>query len=415
MPFSFSWAIASIVLAFAPPPAPDRCRSGPLDRDTVIACAQAGSPRVAVDAAALETIGQRRRSARVVLPSSPELELSAAMRSASGMPRTWNVYSTLRQELEVGGQRRRRIGVAQAEHEVASERIRASRRDATADALVAYYDVLAAEERRGLVEQAQRVAAALTTLARTRVEAGAEAGLAADLAEIAAVGLERRVVEQARDQAVARSVLARSLGVEPAAQPGVVGELAPLDVPSDAEPSERSELAEASASVRLRGRETELARRQLVPNPSVSVTAQRDGFAETVFGAGISLPLPVPLLGRNVRARVSEARAREREATLERDAVERGVRLESDVALEELRARRSIAALYRGDMLERARADLDAIATALAEGRFDVRAALLAQQLLLEFLEADIDARHALCVASIEAVRALGLSWQDAR
>lgn len=415
MPLLAWWAVAAIVLTFDPQPTPPRCQGGPLDRDAVIACVQLDSPRVAADEAALATIGQRRRSARAVLPANPELELSAATRHAAGIPRAWNAYAALRQELEVGGQRRRRIDVAEAELDVARARVRTSRRDATADALLAYYDVLAAAERRGVTLRAQQVSTALATLARTRVEAGAEAGLAADLAEVAAVGLDRRVVEQARDEAVARSTLARSLGLDPAALPRVVGELVPLDVPGErAAPSERSELAQASASVRLRGRETELVRRQLVPNPSVSLIAQRDGFAETVLGAGVSLPLPVPLLGRAVRGRVAEARAREREAELERTAVERGVRLESDVALEELRARRAVAGLYRRELLERAHADLDALATALADGQLDVRTALLAQQQLIEFIEADIDARHALCVAAVESVRALGLAWQDA-
>lgn len=414
MPLLSSWAIVAIAFTFDAPAGDGRCRSGPLDREAVIACAQAESPRVAADEAARQAVSERRTSARVVLPSSPELEVSAATRRAAGLPRAWNVYATLRQELEVGGQRRRRIDVAEAEHDVASARVRTSRRDATADALLAYYDVLAARERKALVEQAQRVSAALVSLARARVDAGAEAGVAADLAEIAAVALDRRVVEQARDEAVARTTLARSLGLEATALPPVVGELSPLDVPGGAdEAARRSELAEAEAGVRLRGRETALVRRRLVPNPSVSVFVQRDGFAEDVLGAGLTLPLPLPLLGRSARGRVAEARAREREAALERAAVERGVGLEADLALEELRARRSIAALYPADLLTRARADLDALATALEAGRFDVRAALLAQQQLLEFLEADIDARHALCSAAVEAVRALGSAWQD--
>lgn len=409
-----SWAIAAIAFTFEAPPGEARCRSGPLDRAAVIACVQAESPRVAADEAARQAVSERRKSARVVLPSNPELDVSAATRRAVGIPRAWNVYATLRQELEVGGQRRRRIDVAEAEHDVASARIRTSRRDATADALLAYYDLLAARERKALVEQAQRVSTSLVTLARARVDAGAEAGVAADLAEIAAVALDRRVVEQARDEAVARTTLARSLGLAPTELPPVVGELTPLDVPGGAaEPAQRSELAEADAGVKLSGRETALVRRQLVPNPSVSVFVQRDGFAENVLGAGLTLPLPLPLLGRSAKGRVAEARAREREAALERAAVERGVGLEADLALEELRARRSIAALYQPDLLTRARADLDAIAMALEERRFDVRAALLAQQQLLEFLEADIDARHALCAAAVEAVRALGSAWQD--
>lgn len=409
------WVAVLVALSFDASPTADRCRGGPLDRAAVIRCVQRDNPLVDADRAVLQAMDARRRSARVALPSQPELDLSGATRSAAGIPRSWNIYATLRQEIEVGGQRRRRMGVAEAEHELASAHVRTTRQDVIADALLAYYDVLAARERRGLVEQAQRVSAALASLAKGRMEAGAEAGLSADLAEIAAVALDRRVLEQARDEAIANARLARSLGLESAELPDVVGELVPVDVrdaPVDA--SARPELTEAAATLRLRSRETASIRRALVPNPRLSLFVQRDGFAELVLGAGVSLPLPLPALaGPLAKARTAEAQAREREAASERDAVTRGVRLEADVALEELRARQTIAALYEEDALARARADLDALATALAGGRFDVRSALVAQQQLIEFLEADIDARHASCVASVAAARALGLDWKE--
>jgi cobalt-zinc-cadmium efflux system outer membrane protein len=415
MPLLPSWAAVLVALSFDSSPTADRCRGGPLDRAAVIHCAQLDNPLVEADRAALQAVDARKRIARVALPSQPELELSGAARKAAGIPRNWNIYATLRQELEVGGQRRRRMDVAEAEHELVDAQVRTTRQDVTADALLAYYDVLAARERRGLVEQAQRISAALASLAKGRMEAGAEAGLSADLAEIAAVTLDRRVLDQARDEAVAKTRLARSLGLEPAELPEVVGELAPVDVrdvPADA--SERTELDEAAAELRLRTRETALIRRALVPNPRLSLFVQRDGFAELVLGAGVSLPLPVPaVVGPLAKGRAALAQAREREAARGRDAVSRGVRLEADLALAELRARQAIAALYERDTLTRARADLDALATALADGRFDVRSALLAQQQLIEFIEADIDARHALCVASIVAARALGLDWKE--
>jgi cobalt-zinc-cadmium efflux system outer membrane protein len=411
------WAtgLVAVILSFAP--AGDRCRTGPLDRAAVVACAQLDHPRIAADEAALAVAKARRSTARVALPSHPQLEVSAATRKAAGIPRAWNLYATLRQELEIGGQRRKRIAVAEGEGEVATARARTSRRELVADALFAYYDVLAVRERRALLEQAQRVSAALATLAKGRSAAGAEAGVTADLAELAAIALQRRALEHERDEAIARATLARAIGLAPADLPRVVGDLAPMPIPERAaDPSARSELALAKATVRLRQRETALVRRELVPNPSLSVFVQRDGFAEIVLGAGISLPLPLPgPVGPLAKSRVTEARAREREATAEREAITRGVKLESDIAIEELRARRAIAALYDAATLERARADLDVLATALEAGRMDLREALLAQQRLLEFLDAEIEARHATSLAAVEARRVLGLGWEAAR
>jgi cobalt-zinc-cadmium efflux system outer membrane protein len=415
MPFVPSWATALVVVQLSAPPAEDRCRKGPLDRATVIACATRDNPRLEAHEAAMKVAAARRTTARVVLPSHPELEVLGATRKAPGIPRNWNLYGTLRQELEVGGQRRRRMDVAASEHDVASARARTTRRDIVADALLAYYDVLAARERRVLVEQARRVSGALASLAAARSKAGSEAGLTADLAEIAAVALERGALEHARAEAIADATLARALGLSPDELPQVSGSLAPIEFPErSAEPSARAELAEARAIERLRVRETALVRRQLVPNPSVSLFVQRDGFAELVVGAGVALPLPLPgPVGPLTKSRVAESRAREREAGLQSAAVVRAIELDVDVTREDLRTRRAMATLYTEDLLTRARADLDALAKALADGQMDVRGALLAQQQLLEFIEGDIDARHEACRAAIAAARARGIDWKN--
>lgn len=415
MPIVPSWATALVALHLWAPPAEDRCRKGPLDRADVVACATRDNPRVEADEAALTALSARRNTARVVLPSHPEIEVSAATRKAPGIARNWNLYGTLRQELEVGGQRRRRIDVAASEHEVATARAGTTRRDVVADALLAYYDVLAARERRVLVEQARRVSAALSSLAAARTKAGAEAGLTADLAEIAAVALERGALEHARAEAIADATLARALGLSPNELPEVRGSLVPIELPErSVDPSWRTELAEARAVERLRVRETALVRRLLVPNPSVSMFVQRDGFAELVVGAGVVLPLPLPgPVGPLTKSRVKEAQAREREAGLQSAAVVRAIELEVDVTREDLRTRKATATLYAQDLLVRARDDLDALAKALADGQLDVRGALLAQQQLLEFIEGDIDARQDACRAAIAAARARGIDWND--
>ncbi len=411
------WSLV-LALAGAPRAEPrDACRSGPLDRAAVIACAAREHPLVVADEAALAAVNARRQTARVALPSHPQIEVSAATRKADGIPRAWNLYGTLRQELEIGGQRRHRMEVADAAGDIARARARTTRRDVTADAVLAYYDVIAVRERRALVEQAQRVARALAGLATARTKAGAEAGLTADLAEIAAVALEHRALAHLRDEAVAEATLARTLGMAPSDLPQVDGALEPIAIPeSPGDPTARSELVEARATVQLRTKETALTRRALVPNMGVSLFVQRDGFAELVLGAGVSLPLPLPgPVGPLAKSRVAEARAQERAAASQRDAVERGVRLEIDVARAELRARRAFVDLYHDDALTRARRDLDALADALATGSIDVRSALLAQHQLIEFLDADVDARLELCRAAVEAARALGLDWETLR
>jgi hypothetical protein len=126
----------------------------------------------------------------------------------------------------------------------------------------------------------------------------------------------------------------------------------------------------------------------------------------------LPLPLPGPV-GPLTKSRVKEAQARAREAGMQSAAVVRAIELEVDVTREDLRTRKATATLYTEDLLVRARADLDALAKALAGGQLDVRSALLAQQQLLEFIEGDIDARQEACRAAIAAARARGIDWKD--
>src|SRR5688572_26716981 len=376
-----TWAAAVVALSLQATPSgsSDRCRTGPIDRAAVIACAKRVDPRVAADEAARQAVAERRTTARVVLPSNPELEVNAASRQTTGLRQSdWNMYATLRQEVEIGGQRKQRIASAAAESEVVAARSLTTEREIKADALAAYYDVIAARERRDVVQRAEHVAVALAELAKGRELAGTEAGLTADLAAIEAVGLRRRALQHRRNEGIAVATLARRLGLSPRELPEVVGELEPIPVRRDVvDPSQRSELVEARATVRWRARQTKLARRELVPSPKFAVFVQRDGFAELVLGGGVVMPIPMPApVGPFAKSRVAEARAAERQAAAELDVVTRGLRLEADVALEDLAAQEAITALYDEETTKKAREDLDSLTRALSEGRIGVREAL---------------------------------------
>ena len=108
--------IAALLLSLAGPPvaapAPEVVCTGTLGRERVVACALAHSP--AVQAAELEgeALAGRRRAAQTRLPSNPAVEVTAAARHGlqSG-DRDINVYGRLSQELEIAGQRGKRVAV----------------------------------------------------------------------------------------------------------------------------------------------------------------------------------------------------------------------------------------------------------------------------------------------------------------
>ena len=408
--------LVAVTLLGAPPDLPT-CR-GPLTRDDVVACALAGHPGVRAAEYGREAAMGRKHSARTLLPSNPTVEVTVAQRVGMRAPdRDVNVYGRLSQEIEIGGQRRKRIAVADAGLVQAQARIELTRRDIAADALRAFFEVLAAQEQRAMIGRIARSNETLVELARSSEAAGLGSALTADVAVAASVRVQRQQVEADRRVATASATLTGLIGNDPAVGGVTVrGELTPLTLPADlaalvdAALLRRAEIELARAEREVFLKQVELYRRSRVPNPSVVLYGQRDGFAERVLGGGIALPIPLPSpLGRSFAGQIAEHKALARQAEAEVLLWQRTVRTEVAVGFQELLARRAELALFEGDRLQRAEAHLEALGQEMASGRISIREAVILQQTFLEYIATHIEARRALALASVELARVAGL------
>jgi cobalt-zinc-cadmium efflux system outer membrane protein len=141
------------VLAIGSPSTRASAREGSacstLSRSNLVPCVLSASLVVKSDGEELEAARGRQTAASPILPSNPVLALSAARRT-SGPADANNWYVTLQQEIEVAGQRGARRDVAAASLTAQSQRVVLSRRDAAAQAWLAFFEVLAAAEERSL-------------------------------------------------------------------------------------------------------------------------------------------------------------------------------------------------------------------------------------------------------------------------
>jgi cobalt-zinc-cadmium efflux system outer membrane protein len=128
-----------------------------------------------------------------------------------------------------------------------------------------------------------------------------------------------------------------------------------------------------------------------------------------VLGVGLSLPIPLPGLGRTYAGEIAEAEASARRSASEQRLLERSLWLDLDSARSEYRSRAAELAAFIPEQLERARTTLQALAHEVQSGRLAVRDAIVAQAALIELLEAHVAARAGLCLASVELVRAAGV------
>ena len=414
-------SIAGLVLvmsfAAAPGPGSPGCR-GALAAGEVVRCALAASPGVRAAQYGLEAIEGRKLAARTVLPSNPQIQVTAAARRGLWTgERDTNVYGQFSQEIEIAGQRRKRVRVADAEHDAQRRRVDAVRREVAAEALTLYFELLAARQQRAMVERMAVGAATMQELAGESAKAGLGSQLGVDIAATTVIRLRQQQIEATRRIAGATALLAGLLGQDPARpELEVAGELAPLAVPEDMSVlgeralARRAELDVARAEREVQLRQAEVYRRMRAPNPSLILYGQRDGFNERVLGGGISLPITLPApLGRSYAGEIAEARARARQAEAEIERLQRVVLAEVAGAVKTLQARREESSLFDVDRVRRAEEHLSALGQEMATGRISIREAVLLQQTFLDLLASAIEARRAHAVASVELARAAGL------
>jgi cobalt-zinc-cadmium efflux system outer membrane protein len=390
-----------------------------IDRNNLIACALNASLSVRAEQASLVATQGRRTAANVLLPSNPVLALSGARRSATGAAQTAiNWSAELSQELEIGGQRGARSRAADAELAAQKQRVLLSKRETATAAWTAYFEAIAAKREQGLAGELLRASQRMSAVARGKAERGLIATVDADVVEAATVRVLQAKLSAARKWATATAELGALLGRDTSEPVTVVeGELSPLteappSVPAntDARPETRL-LADEQKVLSARA---DTLRRARVPNPTLSVFAQNDGFDERVYGLGIALPIPLPSpVGRTNAGEIAEAEALGQRVQIERARVQRALGLEVASAAAELRAHRDAVAALTPQMIERAERSLGDLIDAVDTGRLSVRDALITEQALIELLQTNLSERLELCLASVRLARAQGRRLEE--
>lgn len=391
-------------------------------RDNLVACAVRASLTVRAQKEAVEAARGRRTAADPVLPAAPVVALSAAQRSTPGMAPTFNVYATLSQEIEIAGQRGARQRVADAGLEAEEKRGAVTERDTALAAWRGYFAALGAASE---VRLAKRIEA-LSSGVASAVEAAAAGGLAAGVeGELAAANalraLQARLAAE-RAEKTANAALAALWG-RTATQGALVieGELSPLaaadEVARKAAPKPAAAMPAAEAlDAERRAAEAkvdELSRAR-VPNLTLSVFVQRDGFNELVIGGGLSLPIPLPHpVTRTNAGEIAEAAALARKAATEAEAVRRKAGTDLSAAIAEYTARKTEVDAFSAASLARAEKSLKSLAEEVQAGRLALKDAAPAQQALIEVLSLHLAAKRALCLASVELARAAGLALES--
>jgi cobalt-zinc-cadmium efflux system outer membrane protein len=410
-------AVTAVVLSW-PARASAESSCGPtIRRADVVGCALQASLVVRAEMQTGEALEGRRLAQTPILPSNPQLSVTGARRNGDGRTVT-NWSATLAQEVEIAGQRGARRHAAELAAVAQSHRVEVARRDAAAATWVAYFESLAAVAELRLATRVAIASSQIGIVARAMADKGVLSPVDADVADATHVTFEQSQLAAERRTRSAQLTLTTMLGIDPTRILTIEGELLPLrGVEEEAraalgrDPGERPEVQAFDAERRAEEATAWAYARSRIPNVTVSAFAANDGFSERVLGLGLSVPIPLPQpIGRMYSGEIAEANALARRAGTEAERARRQARLELFTALGDYDSRKRAREAFTEERLSRAEQGVDAISREIAAGRLSVRDALLSQQALIGVLRASVEARLALCIASVDLARASGIA-----
>lgn len=382
--------------------------SAPLTLDQAMALAMAANPQLA------GARHEAQANAGAVLQAGLHPNPVLALDQVDTRRATRETTAQVSQTIELGGKRARRMEAAALGQDAATADLRTRTAEIRAAVTTAFDDVLAAQERVRLAQEALDVAARVTHTVDRRVQAGKVSPVDATRARVAEanVRLDARKVDG--ELAIARNTLAGFWDEATPRFDRALGDLAVLPALPNWTELVRSvhqtpAVARARIEISRRNALLQLEQSRRMPDVTVAVGMKRSqelGLNQAVFGISV----PLPLFDRN-QGNVLEALRRVDKAGDDLAATQTETHQALAQAYQALDTARQEAQALAGDILPGAQSAYDAAVKGFDFGKFAYVDVLDAQRTLIQaksqYLRALQDARHA--AASID--RLAGTSY----
>jgi cobalt-zinc-cadmium efflux system outer membrane protein len=320
----------------------------------------------------------------------------------------------LSQELEVAGQRGKRIEEARANLARVEQLVRDRTRLIEAEVQRTFFAALARRQRRDLLQHVEGLNRRVRDASQARVKAGESPVMEANLAEIRFGQSRKETLVAEKDYTATLLELKRLLNVTPDATLDPSGELRAAPATYDlrtliARAAEaRPDLLAGEREVKRVDAETALTRRLIIPNPTLEgfyrEEAGIDG-SERIVGGGLRIPLPV--FDRR-QGELMALAGRRRQAQFEVDGTLRTVEKEVADTFQSYEAARREVGIFEQDILRRAEENFRFIETAYRAGKIDFLQFVVVQNDLVSAQLSYLDSLAALREAEVNLERAVG-------
>ncbi len=391
-------------------PDPSLPSGGSITLEQALALAFARSPQVQESASRVALAEGVLVGARTY-PFNPVLAAERASRD-DGNERTSDGEIALSQEIEIAGQRGKRIATASAATAAARATFDRSRQELATRVASAFAAVLRARELAALAAFERQVSAELAAFEQRRLDAGAGTLIDLNVTRAAEGRAERRVALASADEAAARALLAEVVALPMAELPAAAGAL-PDAWPAPAALGElerlaiqqrsdllalRSEFEAATARIRL---ERSLATPNLVVGVAKGREADRDDL--DTLRAGFT----IPLFQRN-QGGIATSRAEEGVLSAQLFSAELAVRREVAAAWSRAEATARGLAVFRRTVSGTLEENLDLVQRGLAAGKLRGSEVLVFRRELIDSRRELIEAAADAWLAQIELDLATG-------
>lgn len=395
---------------------PGAGRGQDLTLDEALARARQQNPDLLAARQELEIARGRLVRAQYPNPFNPELGGGGASRHFAEIPGSSNDFDlTVSQELEVAGQRSKRIEEADRNLTKVAQQVKDRERLILAQVKEAFYRSLFLKRRLALAQAVEGLNRRLRDIATARFQAGDVGKMEVNVAEIRLGQARRAAIVAARDYRNVLQELERLLGMEP------VGQLTPNDRlplhPHPFQPDQlvqralehRPDLQAAMAEQQRVAAETALTRRLLVPNPTLQIFYRREEGGQTIAGGALRFPLP--LFDRK-QAELVQLAGRAAQAQHERHGTELRIQQEVRDAWRRYEAAKEEVTVFETAVLERATENLQLVETAYRAGKIDLLQVVVVQNDLVQAQLSYIDALENYWLAHAALERAVGQDLQ---
>lgn len=369
----------------------------PLSLNTALDLAFHANPALSAARHELEALGATVIQAQVL----PNPEISSTIEDTRRATRTTTLL--LSQPIELGGKRADRVKAATWGQTAALAELDARRAEIRASVVIAFFDVLVAQERMRLAQSSIELAQRVSSAAARRVVAGKVAPLEEIRARVAEAGVRVEFTLATSELTSARKRLASTWGNPTPRFERAEGELETLPVlPAlddlHARLNDAPQLRRARIEVDRRLALVNVERSRRIPNLTVSLGARRDeelSLNQAIFG----ISMPVPVFNRN-QGNLLESLSRTDKSRDELSATE--IRLSNDLAIayEQLMTARSETDTLLREILPGAQSGYDAATRGFELGKFG-------------FMDV-LDAQRTLFQAQSQYLRALALTHRSA-